>query len=219
MRKIVGYLLVILILILSAQLKAQKIIPVVPDTLLSAVAALFSREYESLGWEEKGYLDYITKSDTITDFYFGMPCPKFLLDIFRAANLEDDDTFWDCLELFRWYIPLYRRTDESESRTYLLVKNNDDGQLIFAGIGIGLESRHIARAKKNWPEEDEYRHALVTFYKHGELIMLEKGSDLKFFLYEDDDEGGKYMYNLTRNKDGSWPLFSKNRLLKRFKGD
>ena len=212
MNKITLYLLigvVVLMVLLNDSLLAQ-VIPKPPEDMLPAAEKLLATEFDNCSESLRENLPYFHKLDILSDFRLGEPFPLYKLHIDKVYAIEDMDDFKEALEFLVWKVPIYLGSVETEPRTYFGTKINDGGEWRLAGMGG--DPQHMCRAREAYPIEAGYRHAKINFNTSNiSLILLEKDGNLQFLYF--DDTGGNRIFELTRNEDGSWPIFSRDYLV------
>ena len=101
---------------------------------------------------------------------------------------------------------------ETEPRTNFIPRKNDDGEWIFTGMGGNPQPMY--RAREKWPIKEGYKHAKIAFnHTNVLLIMIENNDLLQFWYFNDDYNAGDRIFSLSRNEDGSWPVFSRDYLI------
>jgi len=199
----------VLMVLWSGSLFAQ-VIPKPPEDMLPAAEKLLAQHFDKSSESLRENLPYFHKLDILSDFRLGEPFPLYKLHIDKVYALDDMGDFKEALEFLVWKVPIYLGSVETEPRTYFGTKINDGGEWRLAGMGG--DPQHMCRAREAYPIEAGYRHAKINFNTSNiSLIMLEKDSKLQFLYFY--DTGGNRIFELTRNEDGSWPIFSRDYLI------
>ena len=198
-----------LIIAVSFQMLSAEIIPITPEGLLSAAKIIMS---ERFGSDPQSYIESMPcfrPGDSLEDFRLGEPFPFYKLNQKAVYNLKDNNDFGNALTFRAWQMPLYLG-DEDEPRALVIMKKTDDEKWRYAAMGGNPKDIH--KARQLWPAEEGYRHATIVFSSTNiHLIMLEKDNKLQFCYYGD---GGERAFGLSRNEDGSWPVFTKDHLIR-----
>jgi len=192
------------------------VIKEVPEDLLPAAEKILIKKFKSNTMQVKGFLPYFQPEDNLMDFRLGEPYPKYALDGLKIYRLKDNTEFLEALEFLRWRLPIYLG-DEKEPRTILSVKKNGEENWVYTGMG-GY-AQNMLEAKKLWPAEKGYSHAMILVSGlKVPLIMLEKDSKLQFYYFRSNNWAER-LFGIYRNSDGYYPLFSKDHLIEKIKGN
>lgn len=141
----------------------------------------------------------------------GEPFTSYFLSIDTLCALQENENIGQALQFRLWHFPVFFG-DREWPRVLINVRKESDGQWRIVGSSTGAQVIH--RARKKWPPEEGYRHALLRLRgRNISLLMIEKDDDLQFWFYYDRDAGGDWIFGLSRSVDGSWPAFSKDHLV------
>lgn len=202
------------IVVLTSLSLSMGVIKETPDDLLPAAEKILRETFQKFIMIKRGVSPYFQAWEDLMDFRLGEPIPSYKLHMDIIYGLKDNDDFKDALEFLVWDIPIYLG-DEEMPRTLLGVNRDSDGKWRFARMG--RYAQHIVKARKSWPAEEGYRHADIFGSTGILMIMLEKDGQLQFYFY--GDEWGERIFGISKNEDGSYPLFSRDYLIKVVKSD
>jgi len=211
---ILGFVVFQIVMIASIDLSAE-VIKDAPRDLLPAAEKIISEKFENPLWQKEAFPPYFQPWDDFTDFKLGKPFPQYKLHMDVIYKLENSSDFVDSMKFLVWLVPIYLG-EEEEPRTFLGVKKKDDGNWYFGGMGG--DPQHLILARKNWPIDEGYKHASLICTIKVPLIMLEKDNELQFYYYRNDD-GGERIFGISKQNNGSYPIFSKEYLINNVKSD
>ncbi len=215
-RVVVLWIIVIQIAMVTSLSCSAGVIKEVPEELLPTAEKILSERFSAdPQWYVEG-MSYFRAGDNLMDFRLGEPYPKYALDGLKIYRLEDNTEFLETLEFLSWRLPIYL-DDEKEPRTVLSVKKNGDDNWVYTGMGGNAQN--MFETRKLWPAEKGYRQAMVLVSGlKVPLIMLEKDNKLQFYYFRSNDWAER-LFGIYRNSDGYYPLFSKDHLIEKIKGN
>jgi len=193
------------------------IIKETPEGLTEAAEEILTEYFKSERMQTEGFPPYFYPEENLLDFSLGEPFPFYRLDIPVVYELENTEYFKKALILNGWYLPIYMG-NETEPRTYLLVKKENDRK--WRNISMGGTYQNINQAREKWPSKDGYLHALLTaeaFYLP-RLIAVEKSGELNIFFFSQDSLLAKD-FGLSRNDEGYFPAISIEKFTSHIKKD
>ena len=202
----------LLIIITPNVLLSADVIPKPPEDLLSVAEKILTEKFEKSSDSYKENFSYFNEWDTLTNFRLDEPVPYFGLSINKVYELKELNDFAEALEFRGWNIPIYIGSVETEPRTRFFPRKNDDGEWIYTGMGG--DSQPMYRAREKWPIKEGYKHAEIVLRNPNViLIMIENNDLLQFWYSNDNGTAGDLIFCLSKNEDGSWPVFSRDYLI------
>lgn len=216
-------LLCIFLQLITANLISAEagIIKEAPEGLMEAAEEILRKYFSNL-MKRKEYLpSYFHPDENILNFKLGEPLPLYRVLVKDIYLLQTPEDLHQKLTFSEWMFPIYI-ADEKQPRTLMGVTKGDEGELRFGAwcyAGMGGRAKHLTEARERYPADEGYRHALIRTYRgfySYKLILIEKDHDLFVFISSEDSDIAD-IFGVSKNKDGYYPLLSRDRFVREIK--